>query len=177
MLAEIDIAGSGGQGVLFIGRLLAEAALLEGSEVVWLPRYGAEKRGGTVSCSVIISDAKIGALAITRPTAAIAMTPDALGKLEPAMKPESLLVVNQSLISTRVRRDDIRITYVLANDLAAELGDVFAGNLIALGALIAGSPVVPTSSIMAVMDNMLFKNKKRLEMNKLAFNKGYVHVD
>ncbi len=118
MHAEIVIAGSGGQGVLFIGRLLAEASLLEEREVVWLPSYGAEKRGGTVSCNVTVSDEKIGALVITRPSAAIVMNQTSLEKLEPTMKPGSLLVVNQSLVSSKVSRQDIRVVYVPANDLA-----------------------------------------------------------
>src|SRR4030042_1413629 len=122
MNAEIVITGSGGQGVLLIGRLLAEASFLEGREVVWLPSYGAEKRGGTVSCSVTISDEKIGALCISKPSAAIAMNQAAAIKLEPAMKPGSLLVINQSLASIRVSRDDISAVYVMANHLANELG-------------------------------------------------------
>ena len=173
MHAEIAIAGSGGQGVLFISRLLAEAGLLGGHEVVWLPSYGAEKRGGTVSCNVTISDGKIGALFITRPTAAIAMNPVSLEKLEPAMKPGSLLVINQSLVSSKVNRQDIRVVYVPANDLATELGDYSVGNLITLGALVNGSAVVSKSSIIAVMKNMFSKNQRQLEMNKQAFSKGY----
>lgn len=176
MHAEIVIAGSGGQGVLFIGRLLAEASLLEEREVVWLPSYGAEKRGGTVSCNVTISDEKIGALFITRPSAAIVMNQASLEKLEPAMKPGSLLIVNQSMVSSKVSRQDIRVVYIPANDLATELGDSSTGNLVTLGALVAGSPVVAKSSIMAVMDNMFSNNKKRLGINKQAFNKGYALV-
>ena len=176
MQAEIVIAGSGGQGVLLIGRLLAEAGLLEGREVVWLPAYGAEKRGGTVSCDVTISDDKIGALFVTRPTAAIAMNQASLDKLEPAMKPGGLLVVNQSLIPSKVRREDIRVVYVPANDLANELGDDSVGNLVTLGALVAGSAVVSRSSIIATMDNMFARNQKRLKINKQAFNKGYALV-
>ncbi len=162
--------------MLFIGRLLAEASLLEGREVVWLPSYGAEKRGGTVSCNVTVSDEKIGSLFITRPSAAIVMNQASLDKLEPAMKPGSLLVVNQSLVSSKVSRQDIHVVYVPANDLATELGDSSAGNLVTLGALVAGSPVVAKSSIMAVMDNMFSENKKRLGINKRAFNHGYTLV-
>ncbi len=176
MHAEIVIAGSGGQGVLLIGRLLAEASLLEGREVVWLPSYGAEKRGGTVSCNVTISGEKIGALCVTKPSAAIAMNQASLDKLEPAMKPGSLLVVNQSLVSSKVSREDIRVVYVPANDLATELGDSSAGNLVTLGALVAGSSVVSKSSIIAVMDNMFSNNQKRLEINKRAFSTGYALV-
>ena len=173
MPEEIVIAGFGGQGVLFIGRLLAEASLLEGHEVVWVPSYGAEKRGGTVWCNVTISDEKIGALCITRPTAAITMNPASLAKFEPDMRPGSLLVVNQSLVPSKVSREDIRVVYVPANDLAAELGDDSVSNLVALGALVAGCPVVAMPSVNVVLDNMLAKNQRHLEMNKRALSKGY----
>jgi len=167
------MAGFGGQGVLFIGRLLAEAALLEGREVVWLPAYGAEKRGGTVLCNVIISDEKIGSLFITRPTAAIAMNPAALDRLLPVMKSEGLLVVNHSLIRAKIKRADVRVVYVPANELAAELGNDSVGNLVALGALLVSCPVVAPSSVMTAMDDMLPRNHDYLELNKQAFRKGY----
>ena len=173
MNGEIAIAGSGGQGVLLIGRLLAEAGLLEGHKVAWLPSYGAEKRGGTVWCNVAISDEEIGALFISRPTAAIAMNPAAFEKLEPAIKPGGLLVVNQSLVSSKVSRQDISTVYVPANHLAGELGNDSVGNLVALGALVAGFPVVSKSSITAVIDGIFSKNKKHLEINKQALSTGY----
>lgn len=176
MPEEIAIAGFGGQGVLFIGRLLAEASLREGHEVLWVPSYGAAKRGGTVWCHITVSDEKIGALFITRPTAAIAMNPPSLTKFEPAMKPGSFLVVNQSLVPSKVSRQDIRVVYVPANDLAAELGDDSVGNLVALGALVAGCPVVSRDSIMAVLDIMLPDKPSRRDMNKRAFNNGYVRA-
>jgi len=170
---EIAIGGFGGHGVLFIGRLLAEAAFREGREVVFMPSYGAEKRGGMVWCNVTISDEKIGALFIVRPTIAIAMNPASLVKFELGMKPEGLLVVNQSLIPSKVSREDIVVVYVPANDLAAELGNNSVSNLVALGALLANRPVVSMSSVMALMDNMLSKNQERLEMNQRALNQGY----
>ncbi len=172
MHAEIVIAGSGGQGVLLIGRLLAEAGSMEGHEVVWLPSYGAEKRGGTVSCSVTISDEKIGALSISHPTAAIAMNQTSVEKLESNMKLDSVLVVNESLASSKIGREDIRKVYVPANRLALELGNDSVANLVALGALLAECPVVAKSSILAIMDSMFAKNQKALVANKQAFSKG-----
>ena len=176
MHEEIAIAGFGGQGVLFIGRLLVETGLLEGHEVLYVPSYGAEKRGGNVWCNVTISDEKIGALFIARPTIAIAMNPASLAKFEPAMKPESLLVVNQSLIPLKVSREDISVVYVPVSDLATEVGDNSVGNLVVLGTLLANRPVVSMSSIIAVMDGMLSKNQERLEVNKRALNQGYAWV-
>lgn len=173
MHEEIAIAGSGGQGVLFMGRLLAEAGLLEGYEIVWLPSYGAEKRGGTVLCNVIISDQKIGSIFITEPTIAVAMNSAALSKLEPSTKPEGLLILNKSLIRTPVKREDVSTLYIPANRLAKELGGDAVSNLVLLGGLVATRPVVTQSSIFEAMEKMQTKNKKYLAMNKLAFSRGY----
>ncbi len=176
MHAEIVIAGSGGQGVLLIGRILAEAGLMEGHEVVWLPSYGAEKRGGSVSCSVTISDEQIGSLSILHPTIAVAMNQVALEKLESNVKENGLLMVNESLVTGKAKRTDIRIFYVPAMRLAAEMGNDAVANLVILGALMAASPLVSQANVLAVMDTMFAKNPKALEANKQAFNKGLQYL-
>jgi 2-oxoglutarate ferredoxin oxidoreductase subunit gamma len=173
MHEEIAIGGFGGQGVLFIGRLLAEAAFQEGHEVVFMPSYGAEKRGGTVWCNVTISDEKVGALFINRPTTAIAMNTASLAKLEPVMKSGGLLVINQSLVPVKVARKDISAVYLPTTDLATELGESSASNLVALGALLASRPVLSVSGVIKVMDSMLPGHRERSEMNRQALNKGY----
>ncbi len=173
MHEEMVMAGLGGQGVLFIGRLLAEAGLLEGREVLWLPSYGGEKRGGAVHCTVIISDERIGTLFVNRPTAAIALTEDSFAKLEPTVKPGGLLVVNQCLVSAKTARRDIRVIGVPANDLAARLGNSSVANLVALGACLAGCPVVSVSSIVTVMDQVLAEDRGRSETNRQGLSKGY----
>jgi 2-oxoglutarate ferredoxin oxidoreductase subunit gamma len=171
--AEIAIAGTGGQGVLLIGRILAEAGVLEGREAVWLPSYGAEKRGGSVGCHVTISDKKIGSLVVSHPDAAIAMNQVSAVKFEPAMKTDSLLIINKSLVSTKVSRTDIRVSYIPASHLALELGSDSVANMVVLGTLIANFSIVASSSITASMDTMFGKNPKMLEMNKRAFLKGF----
>jgi len=173
MLEEITLGGFGGQGVLFIGRLLAEAAFRAGHQVVWMPSYGAEKRGGTVWCDVTVSDEAIGALFTTHPTAAVAMNSASLAKLEPMVSSGGLLVVNRSLVPEKVQRDDVRAVYIPANDLAAGLGNDSVSNLIMLGALLAGCPVVAISGISAAMGDMLSKNRERLAMNEASLGKGY----
>ena len=175
MSEGIVIGGSGGQGVLFIGRLLAEAAVLEGREVVWLPSYGAEKRGGNVWCHVTISDEKIGELFVTSPSVAIAMNASSLAKLEPMIKSKGLLVVNQSLATGSIRRVDIRTLGIPATDLALKLGDDSVASLVALGALVAVRPIVSIGELNAVMDTLLSKSS-RLEMNKKALSKGFAFM-
>ena len=173
MHEEIAIGGLGGQGVLFIGRLLTEAAFREAREVVYMPAYGAEKRGGTVWCNVTISDERIGALFISRPTIAVAMSSASLTRFEQTTKSGGLLVVNQTLVPETVGRNDIDAVYVPANDLAAEAGDSGIGNLVVLGALLAYRPVVSLNSIHQIMEETLAKKQKLLNMNRKALESGY----
>jgi len=172
MHEEIVIGGFGGQGVLFIGRLLTEAAFREEREVVYMPAYGAEKRGGTVWCNVTISDERIGALFIARPTIALAMNSASLTRLEQTTRPGGLLVINQTLVPEEAGRNDIDVVYVPANDLAAEAGDSGVGNLVALGALLACRPVVSLNSIDQIMEDMLARNQELLAVNRRALEKG-----
>jgi 2-oxoglutarate ferredoxin oxidoreductase subunit gamma len=173
MNAEILISGTGGQGVLVIGRLLAEAGFLEGREVVWLPSYGAEKRGGTVSCHITLGDEKIGALIVDHPDGAVAMNQTALTKLEPAMKPGTVLIVNRSLAPEKALRRDIRVVYLPASEMAIQLGSDAVANIVALGVLAAAYPVVAKNSILSVMDSMFAKNPKALALNRQAFEVGF----
>jgi 2-oxoglutarate ferredoxin oxidoreductase subunit gamma len=169
---EIAISGFGGQGVLFIGRLLMEAGFAAGQEVSWLPYYSGEKRGGMCSCFVNISDERIGSIFITHPDIAVAMNPDAYAMLEPDVKPEGLLIVNESLIKEKSNRLDLKVIYVPMVELARELGDESVSNMIALGAILANAPVVTTSSIIKVLNQMMSKDSAQLEMNKAALLKG-----
>lgn len=173
MHEEIAIGGFGGQGVLFIGRLLTEAAFREEREVVYMPAYGAEKRGGTVWCNVTISDERIGALFIAWPTVAVAMNSASLARFEKTTKADGLLIVNQSLVPEIVSRGDISVIYIPTNDLAAEVGNNDIGNLVALGALLACHPVVSSKTIHRIMEESLGKKQKLLHLNQKALEKGY----
>jgi 2-oxoglutarate ferredoxin oxidoreductase subunit gamma len=173
MHEEIAIGGFGGQGVMFVGRLLTEAAFKEGREVVYMPAYGAEKRGGTAWCNVTISDERIGALFISRPTVAIALHSASLTKFESTIRSSGLLVVNRTLVLETVTRNDIDAIYIPANDLAAEVGDGSIGNLVVLGALLAYRPVVSSSSVHRILEEMLVKKRKLLDMNLRALESGH----
>jgi 2-oxoglutarate ferredoxin oxidoreductase subunit gamma len=156
--------------VLVIGRLIAEAGFLEGQEVVWSPSYSAEKRGGTVSCMVTISSEKIGALMITRPTIGIAMNHAAAVKLEPTLKKDGWLLVNQAENGYQPARNDIHFLTVSANQLALEVGSESTANIVALGALLAVHPVVSLNGVIKSMAQLF--GSKTLEMNKQALITG-----
>jgi 2-oxoglutarate ferredoxin oxidoreductase subunit gamma len=174
MHSEIVISGSGGQGVLVIGRLLAEAGFLEGHEVTWSPSYGAEKRGGTVSCSVTISDEKIGALVITRPDIGIAMNQASFRKLELAVKTGGWLVINQIENTLKKTRTDIKYLFVPAGRIASEIGADSIANIVILGAFLAKKPIVALNGVIKVIEQFFGNNLKALEMNKQALLKGAV---
>lgn len=169
---EITISGFGGQGVLFIGRILMETSFDEGKNVSWLPNYGAEKRGGVCSCYVNISDERIGSIFITHPDIGIAMNPAAYDMLNPAVKSGGLMFVNQSLIKLKSERLDVRYVYVPCIELAQDLGDESVGNLIALGAVLANTQIVTATSVIKVLNRMVTRNIKQLDMNKAALLRG-----
>ena len=132
MTHEIIMAGFGGQGVMAMGKILVEAAMEEGKNVSWLPSYGPEMRGGTANCSVIVSDEPIGAPVVTEATAAIVMNRPSLDKFENDIIPGGALFINSSLIEKKATRDDIKVYYVPANEIASELGTDRVANIVML---------------------------------------------
>jgi 2-oxoglutarate ferredoxin oxidoreductase subunit gamma len=170
---EIIISGFGGQGALFAGQLLAYAAMEQGFHVTWIPSYGPEMRGGKARCTVIVSDEEIGSPLVRRPSAAIVLNIPSMEAFEPAVKPGGVLVVNSSLVPQRSERDDIRVIYVPASDLATELGNVRLANVICLGALVKATGVVPLEAVAQALDNHLpERHRKLLGLNKEALRKG-----
>ena len=173
MQEEIIISGLGGQGALFAGQLLAYAAMEQGFHVTWIPSYGPEMRGGKARCTVVVSDEEIGSPLVRRPSAAIVLNIPSMEAFEPAVKPGGMLVVNSSLVPQQSERDDIRVVYVPASDLATELGNVRLANVICLGALVKATGVVPLAAVEQALDNHLpERHRKLLGLNKEALQKG-----
>ena len=107
MQNETIIAGFGGQGVLFIGKVISYAALEKDLQVTWFPSYGAEMRGGTANCTVVISDEEIGSPQVLNPRAVIVMNQPSLDKYEDLVAPGGYLIINSSLINRSTKRTDI----------------------------------------------------------------------
>src|SRR5574340_124994 len=124
MYQDVMIAGFGGQGVLLAGKLLAYAGMLEGKQVTWFPSYGAEVRGGTANCTVIISDREIGSPVVQHPSAMLIMNDASFVKFEQRIMPSGRLFLNTSLIVRPSSRKDISRIEIRANDIAEGLGDI-----------------------------------------------------
>ncbi|MBI5026376.1 MAG: 2-oxoacid:acceptor oxidoreductase family protein [Nitrospirae bacterium] len=172
------IAGFGGQGILFIGRLLAHAAMLTGKEVTWFPSYGAEIRGGTANCTVIISDEMVASPVIQKPDALIIMNKASLEKFENRLKTGGLLIMNQSLIKTAPQRSDIEVIAVKANDIAEEIGDSRVANVVMLGVLIGKTGIPDVDITLRALREIIPEQKQSmLTVNENALKRGIKEVD
>ncbi len=168
------IAGFGGQGILFAGKVLAEAALLEDREVLWIPSYGPEMRGGTASCTVIIADRPIGSPIVDRADGAVVLNPPSMAKYGPVVAPGGILVVNTTLIEAEAGRDDVDVVEVPCTTLAKQAGDERLVSIVALGALVGRGELVDRDSVHRAIPIILGPAKAGLVAADLAaFNTGY----
>ena len=129
-------SGFGGQGILFSGKFIAYKGLMDGKQVSWLPSYGPEMRGGTASCSVIVSDEPVGSPIVSKPDVLIAMNLPSLDKYESTVAPGGMIFLDSSLIERKVERDDVQVFYIPATRLAGENGMPTLANMIIVGKIL-----------------------------------------
>lgn len=130
-------SGFGGQGILFAGKFLAYKGLIEGKQVSWLPSYGPEMRGGTASCSVIVSDGAVGSPIVSKPDVLVAMNLPSLDRFESSVVPGGMIFADSTLIGRKVTRNDVKEFYVPATQLASDNGYPTLANMILLGKILA----------------------------------------
>ena len=178
METSIIIGGFGGQGILFFGKTLTYAGMLEGKEVTWFPSYGAEMRGGTANCTVIISDELIGSPVVTNPDALIVMSDASLNKFQAKVKRNGILLYDSSLISIKEFRTDIEAIGIPATIIANKIGGTKSANMVLTGAFIAKTGLLNKVSLMQAVESSLPENKKNIiEMNKKAVLEGIKYVE
>lgn len=144
---RIVLAGFGGQGLLFAGKVIAYAGLIEDREVSWLPSYGPEMRGGTANCSVTVSDEPIGSPLVMDPNVLIAMNQPSLLKFEETVTPGGIILVDTSLVSRIPERDDVAICALEATNMAEEAGLKGLANIVLVGKLFAEQPFCSQDTI------------------------------
>lgn len=173
MQTEVIFAGFGGQGVLFVGQILAFAGMDMGKEVTWMPSYGPEMRGGTANCTVIVADEEIGSPLVRNPSAAVVMNLPSLIKYEPTVMPGGVLIVNASLVDRQVERQDLDWLMVPAAEIAETLGNKRLMNVVLLGALLQKLPVLSLEAIEQTLDtHMPERHRRLLSANKTALRQG-----
>ena len=160
MEKSLLIAGFGGQGVILIGQLLGYAATAAGKNATYSPAYGAEQRGGTANCTVVISDEEIGSPVVTKLDTVIVMNEPSLTRFEEWVKPGGAIIVNSSLIGRQVSRSDIKAVYVPANEIDEKMGSDKIANMVILGSYLAVSNVLPVEALIATMKDKLAAKAK-----------------
>ena len=170
---QMLLSGFGGQGILFAGKFLAYKGLTDGKQVSWLPSYGPEMRGGTASCSVIISDEEVGSPIISEPDVLIAMNLPSFEKFVPTVRPGGIVIADSSLIETKTDRTDIDVYYIPATALASDMGKQSLANMIILGKLLQVMGDFNEDEIKTVLSKVIPPKKAdMLEINMKAMSIG-----
>lgn len=173
METNLCVAGFGGQGVMTMGKFLSQATCdSTDKEVTFFPSYGAEQRGGTANCFVVISDEIVGAPLVDVLDDLIVMNEPSLVKFKDNLKTGGRLFINSSIVSDDIQRDDVTVIKAPVTELALELGNAKVLNVIMLGVYIGYTDLIEPEILWGTIEAKLSKKPKLLPMNKAAFEKG-----
>jgi len=163
--------------VVLMGTLLSYSAMVDGKHTTFFPSYGAEMRGGTANCSVVVSDDEIASPVVNQPDCVVAMNIASLEKFESRVKPGGVIFVNSSLIKRKVERDDVEEIRIPANDIAEELGNSRAANMVILGSILKKTGAVRVDAAIGCLEKVLSERAMALlDLNKKALQRGFEEI-
>lgn len=170
---EMLFAGFGGQGIMFMGKLLTAAGLAGGYQVTWMPSYGAEVRGGTAYSMTKVSDGDIASPIVINPDILVVMNRPSLLKYQSAVKDGGTLISNKTLVGDVERRKGIQTVNAQLTSMASKLGDVRCANMVAVGAIAKRSKFIALKNVLKALEEA-FKDKPELfALNKKAVEVGF----
>ena len=171
---EIIFAGFGGQGILYMGQMMAYVANDQGMNVCWLPSYGPEMRGGTANCMVTFSDEEVYSPMILKADIVVAMNKPSMLRFEKVLRPGGVLFINSDLVDEEPTRNDVKIYKVAVDSIAEELGNAKVANMATLGAVIGVTDVFDLKDVEKVVTAKTPESKKNmLDLNLTALHRGY----
>jgi 2-oxoglutarate ferredoxin oxidoreductase subunit gamma len=178
MLIKTIFSGFGGQGVIMMGYLLAMAGMYEDKNVTCLPSYGAEVRGGTANCTVVVSTEEIASPVASEPDFAVLMNNPSLFRFQNQVQSGGTIFINSSMIESRPIRGDLQIFEIPVNDLVKQLKENRVTNMIMLGAFIKKSGLISLDTMVHVLkDTFGTRNPAILKLNKSALQLGYDYLE
>lgn len=173
METNLCVAGFGGQGVMTLGKFLADATCNStDKKVTFFPSYGAEQRGGTANCYVVISDEEVGAPLGDVMDDLIVMNGPSLNKFLPKLKKNGTLFINSSIVSDQIDRADVKLVKAPVTEMALEMGNAKVLNVIMLGVYVGYTEVIAPEIVWQTIEHKLAGKPKLLPLNKQAFDKG-----
>ena len=171
---DVIIAGFGGQGVMLIGNLLAQAGMEHGLEVSFIPVYGAEMRGGTANCTVVLDEHPIGSPLVREPMSTIILNEPSLAKFQPRLAANGVQIVNATLVAQNLLDASKRTVYIPVNEMAHELGNVKMANMVALGAWLKATGTLPLNVVQDALNRVVSAHyAKLISANAKALEQGY----
>jgi 2-oxoglutarate ferredoxin oxidoreductase subunit gamma len=173
MKFEIICAGFGGQGVLTIGKFLAQAGMAEGKHVSWLPSYGPEMRGGTANVMTVVADSPIASPIVSYPDILIALNQPSLDKFGDSVRKDGLVIINTDMCPHGIKRTDVQIISAPLSTIAKDIGSAMVLNMLAIGVVIGKTNIIKFETLEADLSKyMKAKNPELLELNLKAIKKG-----
>ena len=169
---SILVSGYGGQGILFAGKLIAYAGLMDGKEVSWLPSYGPEMRGGDANCTVCLSDTPIASPYVQFPEHLMAMNQLAYNKYISMIKQDGIVIYDRSIINGDTDRKDLSIYGFEAAGIAEENGMPGLVNMVMTGRLYKELPFCSFDSLEKAMEKCVPERPQLAQMNMKAIQLG-----
>ena len=171
---EVILAGFGGQGILFAGKLLAYTGMIFDKAVSWLPSYGPEMRGGTANCHIMLKDDVVGSPYVVNPTEAIILNKPSFDKFESAVLPGGKLFYDSSLCDNPHTRDDIEYIAIPATTIAYEMNASKLANMIITGKVLKETGMFKLEDVFTALEKLIpAKRAEMLEINKKAIEAGF----
>ncbi len=173
---DVIMAGFGGQGVLLMGNVLANCAMERGLEVTYIPVYGAEMRGGTANCTVVIDSEPIGSPIVHSPRSTVILNQPSLEKFQPRLAKDGVQIINSSLVDIALVDTKRHSVCIPATDIARELGTVKMTNMVALGAWLKATGILPLKAVQDILHKVAPQHYRKLILaNVRALEAGYSH--
>lgn len=173
MIERVIMAGAGGQGMMLLGKLVAQIMMDEGRHVSYFPSYGAEVRGGSAHCHVIYSDEPVHSPIVERADTLVLMNQPSYDRFRARLAPGGLLLLNESLVKAGDAGDGARVLSVPVTEVASELGNVRVANIVVLGLYNGVRRFAPPEAALSALDRALSGGKAKLrEVNHRAYRKG-----
>jgi len=173
MKTEMICAGFGGQGVLTIGKFIAQSGMKEGKHVSWLPSYGPEMRGGTANVSAVVSDDPIASPIVSYPDVLVALNQPSVDKFGPSVRKGGVVIINTNMCPHGCKRDDVEIVAAPMVDIAKEIGNLMVLNMLAIGIVIGKTGIIKYETMEADLNDFLkAKNPDLLAKNLEAIKRG-----
>jgi 2-oxoglutarate ferredoxin oxidoreductase subunit gamma len=174
MQEEIICAGFGGQGIMLLGKVIAQAALKENKQLTWMPSYGAAMRGGTAYCMVVVSDKEVASPYVDACSTLFVFNQPSWDKFQKKLQKRALVLLNSTLVDANHAPKGIKLCLVPFTQIASSLGDVRVANMVALGKYLKEKKLFKKETVFDVFSQIAPKNKRHLiDINKKAIEKGY----